>query len=317
MACFRIIIALGLGIAAFFEVEGQGQWKIRTADSSKDLPPVPSIADSPVAFLTRLLEATDEERAQTLLQKSDSGRAFWKRKLREYEAMPQALREARLRTAQLHWYLALLIHSSKEARGVRLSQIPEGDRLLVKHRMEQWDALPEDLRTDILANIRVMQYFARLVSSSPEQRAALLKTSSENPMNEAGSSWKSLSPKRRQAMFDAYASFFKLPKIKQEAAIAKIPFPVRKQFKERWDELLKMPPNQRQRCIEAIALYAKMTNEERRLFRGNAERWRTMDEAERRFWTRLRKATSPVSENISDKVSDNISEDVSKDQILQ
>lgn len=294
MLCFRFILVLTFVV--FSANAAEGNWKLRTIDNPKGLPPIPSIADSPVGFLTQLLEASDEKRAQILAQKTAAGRSFWERKLREYEAMAEPIRAARLRTAQLHWYLALLIHSSHDARAARLAQIPEGDRLLVKRRMEQWDALPEDLRSDILANIRVMQYFARLVSSSPDQRAALLKSSSNNPMNEVAT-WKKLSTKRRQAMFDAYASFFKLPKMKQEATMAKMPIPARNHFKERFEELLQMPLAQRQKCIVAIHAYAKMTDEERRIFRGNAERWRAMNDAERRFWNHFVKQLPPLPPN--------------------
>ena len=276
-----------LVLATLVVSAAEPKWTLRTASVQSTLPPVPSIADSPVKYLSDLLAAPAEQRDAILSRSAPERHAFWKRKVREYEQLPVPIRSARLRTAQLHWYLALMIRVPAETRVARIEQIPESDRVLVKRRMEQWDLLPSDLRADILANIKVMQYFARLVSSSPEQRAALLKTSSEagNPMNDAQLSWQTLPPQRRQQMFDAYASFYELPQLKQEEAIAKIPVPVRKQLKDRLDELLQMPLDKQKKCIIALNAFAQMTPDERTIFRGNAQRWRAMDAKERQFWT--------------------------------
>ncbi len=279
------------------------KWTLRTAGGQPNLPPIPSIAQSPVKFLSDLLGATAEQRDDILAGRTPSRRAFWERKVREYEALPEVVRRARLRSAQLHWYLALLIGIPEESRTARIDSIPESDRVLVKRRMEQWDQLPADLRTDILANIKVMQYFARLVSSSPEQRAALMKTSSEasNPMNDKMLSWQTLSPQRRQQMFDAYARFYELPPLKQDAAIAKIPVPARKQLKDRLDELLRMPLDKQKKCLIALNAFAQMTPDERTIFRGNAERWRAMDAKERQFWTLFVKQLPPLPPMVSNR----------------
>ncbi len=272
------------------------KWTLRTAGGQVSLPPIPSIAQSPVKYLSDLLSFSAEKRAEVLTKEKPSRRAFWERKIREYEALPQSFREARLRTAQLHWYLALLIGIPEESRSARVEAIPESDRVLVKRRLEQWDKLPADLRSDILDNIKVMQYFARLVSSSPSQREALLKTSAEasNPMNDKKLSWQTLSPQRRQQMFDAYARFYELPPLKQEAAIAKIPVPVRVALKERLNELLKMPLDKQKKCLIALNTFTQMTPEERTIFRGNADRWRAMDSKEREFWTLFVKQLPPL-----------------------
>lgn len=300
----RRFIATGSCWLLLLTVHGaDSKWTLRTAGEPSNLPPVPSIAQSPVKFLSDLLRASAVQRQEILAETSPSRQAFWERKLREYEALPEPVRRARLRTAQLHWYLALLIGIPEESRRARMDSIPESDRVLVRRRMDQWDRLPVDLRSDILANIKVMQYFARLVSSSPEQRAALMKTSAEasNPMNDKKLSWQTLSPQRRQQMFDAYARFYELPPLKQEAAIAKIPVPARKQLKERLDELLRMPLDKQKKCLIALNAFAQMTPEERTIFRGNAERWRAMDAKEREFWTLFVKQLPPLPPMINNR----------------
>lgn len=272
------------------------KWQLRTATAPPKLPPVPSVSDSPVKYLADLLGASEDRRTTMLERHSAARQAFWLRKVAEYERLPESFRQARLRTAQLHWYLALMIRLPADLRLSKLVQIPESDRVLVKRRLEQWETLPADLQNDIVNNIKVMQYFARLISSSPAQRQALLKTSAEpsNPMNDESLSWQSLTSQRRQAMFDAYAKFFELPRMKQEEAVAKLPVPARKQLMERVDELFKLPLEERQKCLIALNVYARMSPEERSIFRGNAERWRAMDADERSFWTIFVKQLPPL-----------------------
>ena len=292
-----VLLAFALVSSLVSSIEAaESKWTLRTSGVQPEMPPIPTIADSPVKFLSRLLDLSAAERAETLSRRNPERKAFWERKLREYETLPRPVREARLRVAQLHWYLALLIRTPEELRHLRLQQIPETDQLLVRRRMEQWDEFPPDLRSDILENIKVMQYFARLVSSSPAQREVLMKTSSQpsNPMNDEQVSWRTLPPQRRQEMFNAYAKFFELPRMKQEEAIAKIPVPTRKAFQERLNELMQMPLDERQRCLIALNVYANMSPEERTIFRGNAQRWRAMNEEERAFWTMVVKQLPPL-----------------------
>ena len=292
---FAAILVLSVGLLGFLQSD-EPNWTLRFGGRTVTAPPIPTIADSPVKYLSELLAAAPTERAAMLADQSSTRRAFWERKLTEYEAIPEGFRQARLRTAQLHWYLALLIGVAPEARMGRLNQIPEVDRVLVERRMKQWDELPQDLRSDILANIKVMQYFARLVSSSPEQRKALLKTSDEssNPMNDPALSWQSLSRPRQQQMFEAYANFLELPPMQQEAAIAKVPVPARAVLKARVEQLEKMPEELRDKCMLALDAYTKMTPAERSIFRGNAERWRSMTDSERNFWATYVKRLPPL-----------------------
>ena len=289
LLCGWLASVASLGAADF-------KWRLRTATTPPKLPPVPSVSDSPVKYLADLLGASEEGRTTMLARHTVERQAFWLRKVAEYERFPESFRQARLRTAQLHWYLALMIRLPVDLRLSKLAQIPEGDRVLVRRRLEQWEALPADLQDDIVNNIKVMQYFARLISSSPAQRQVLLKNAGEpsNPMNDESLSWQSLSSKRRQAMFDAYAKFFELPRMKQEAAVAKLPIPARKQLMERVDELFKLPLAERQKCLIALNVYAQMSPEERTIFRGNAERWRAMDADERAFWMLFIKQLPPL-----------------------
>ncbi len=272
------------------------QWTLRTASAPTNLPPIPTIADSPVKFLSTLIEADATQRETLLGARSAERQSFWKRKIAEYEQLPAPIRKERLRTAQLHWYLALLIRLPDDVRANKLLQIPTRDRPLVKRRLDQWNGLSSDLRADILANIKVMQYFARLVTSTAEQRAALLQTSKDpsNPINDTDLSWQSLPSKRRQQMFDAYAKFYQLPVHQQAAAIEKIPVPVRLNFKERLEELSRMPEAERQKCIVALQAYSQMTESERKIFRENADRWRAMSRQERLFWSTYVRQLPPL-----------------------
>ncbi len=261
------------------------KWTVRTAPSQPELPPIPSIADSPVKYLSNLLAAPSEERERMLGLQAEKSKAFWLRKIAEYERFPEAIRQAQLKTAQLYWYLALLIPVSADVRMKRLEQIPAAERVLVERCLEQWDELPGNLRDDILGNIKVIHYFARLEINLPEERPSAPLPPPLKPANPPASAWANLPLEKQREIFGAYARFYELPASQQKAALEKMPFPVRREFESRLDKLSQMPPDQKQKCIRFLRAFAEMTPEERARFRGNAERWQDMNLQERSFWT--------------------------------
>lgn len=259
------------------------KWTLRTVPSQPNPPPIPSIADSPVKYLSDLLAASPEQREKMLSSKTGDRKAFWARKIDEYQRLPESVRQDRLKTSQLHWYIALLIPISADARGKRLSQIPEEERDLVQRCLERWDKLPEDARTDVMNNFKLTRYFARSSAPPPLPPASPRSGSLNNP---SARRWESSPLEKRREMLDAYARFYELPERQQEAALKKVPFPSRKECETRRNELLQMPPEQRQRSLNFLRIFAKMSPEEQARFRENAKRWRDMNPQERSFWMR-------------------------------
>ena len=264
------------------------KWTLRTVPSQPNPPPIPSIADSPVKYLSDLLAASPEQRERMLAAKTRDRQAFWARKIDEYEQLPVSVRQDRLKTAQLHWYIALLIPISADARGKRLAQIPEGERDLVKRCLERWDKLPEDARADVMNNFKLTRYFARWEtrSSVPPPLPPASSSRPGNLNNPSAQRWESSPLEKRREMLDAYARFYELPARQQEAALEKMPFSFRKECESRRSELLQMPPDQRQKSLNFLRAFAKMSPEEQARFRENAKRWKDMTSQERNFWMR-------------------------------
>lgn len=222
-----------------------------------------------------------------LASKTKDRKAFWSRKIREYERLPATVRQDRLKIAQLHWYIALLIPISADAREKRLEQIPDEERALVKRCLERWDKLPEDARTDVMNNFKLTQYFARgETQSSVPPPLPPASTGPGNLKNPSSQTWESSPLDKRRKMLDAYARFYELPARQQEATLEKMPFPFRKECELQRNELLQMPPDQRQRTLNFLRAFAKMSPEEQAQFRKNAKRWRDMNPQERNFWMR-------------------------------
>ncbi len=282
---FSFILGGLLGWAALSGAEPK--WTLRTVPSQPNPPPIPSIADSPVKYLSDLLAATPERREKMLASKTKDRKAFWARKIREYERLPATIRQDRLKIAQLHWYIALLIPISADARDKRLEQIPDEERALVRRCLERWDKLPEDARADVMNNFKLTRYFARGETQSsgppPLPPASAIPGNLKNP---SAQTWESSPLDKRRKMLDAYARFYELPARQQEATLEKMPFPFRKECELQRNELLQMPPNQRQRTLNFLRAFAKMSPEEQAQFRKNAKRWRDMNPQERNFWMR-------------------------------
>lgn len=223
-----------------------------------------------------------------LAAKAKDRQAFWARKISEYEQLPESICQDRLKIAQLHWYIALLIPIPADAREKRLEQIPDGERVLVKRCLERWDKLPEDARADVMNNFKLTRYFARVETRSsslppPLPSAATVPGNLKNP---SAQTWENSPLEKRRKMLDAYARFYELPARQQESILEKMPFPFRKECELQRNELLQMPPDQRQRSLNFLRVFAKMSPEEQAQFRKNANRWRDMNPQERNFWMR-------------------------------
>ena len=267
-------------------------------------PPLPTVAESPVRFLDRLLSATPEGRDSMLEHHSEKSRTYWRGKIAEYMEYSESERENRLRLSNLHWYLALLIRVEPENRLRHLMQIPEFDRRLVERRLEQWDLLQESLRKDILENIKVLQYVARLQGSAPGERASLLEGArdSAHPVNDQTLSWQQLSVERRQEMYRAYLKFCQLPTDRQQATLAKVPFPpVRRELRRQIELLSGLSSEERRRCLESLEAFAGMTPEAQARFLRSAERWRVMGMDERSFWISYVKRLPPLPPPLEDR----------------
>jgi hypothetical protein len=293
------IFVVSLLVTGWMALVGQEKVSLpplRTASLRATPPALPEVKDSPIRHLHNLLAANQEKRRHMLDQHDPNTRAFWERKLGEYSAMDPTKRDQKLREAQLHWYLLLILRTPDEDRDTKLLQIPPADRGLIQNRIKDWSALSESMQMDIMTHLPVLRYFGRLVSLSPEERREAMEASLEkgNRPDMTSSAWGNLDPSRRRAMFLAYQKFFTLADEKRERVLAKIPLPQRRNVQSRLEQLENLSPEAKKQCLAALAKYAQMTLTERILFRANAERWKSMLPSEHAVWKNVVKKLPPL-----------------------
>lgn len=268
---------------------------LRTA-SLRTSPALPSVKDSPISHIRSLLAAAPEQRQNLLDQHTPNTRAFWERKVTEYAAMDEQVRNRRLRDAQLHWFLMLILRTPSDQRDAKLLEIPETERSLISDRVGEWEDLPADLQMDIMAHLPALKYVGQLASMTRADREKALAEATRNGTSAESLSagWNRLDAERRRAMFMGYQKFFTLEQGRQEKVLAKIPMPQRQTIQSRLEQLENLSPEVRQKCLDALQKYAHMTPEERKLFRTTAERWKQMEPSEHDVWRKVVKRIPPI-----------------------
>ena len=275
--------------------EGPKIPRLRTA-SLRTSPAVPSVKDSPISHIKNLLAAAPEQRKELLDRHTHSTRAFWERKVSEYAAMAVDERDRRLRDAQLHWYLMLILRTPSDQRENKLLEIPETERGLITDRVKEWEAIPTDLQQDMITHLPALRYFGQLASLPSADREKALAEATKNGTSAEGLSagWNTLDAERRRSLFLNYQKFFTLEQSRQEKVLAKIPMPQRQTLQSKLEKLENLSPEVRQKCLEALQTYAHMTPEERNLFRTTAERWKQLEPAEHEVWRKVVKRIPPI-----------------------
>lgn len=268
---------------------------LRTA-SLHTTPTLPSVKDSPISHIRNLLAAAPERRKDLLDQHTPGTRSFWERKVKEYAAMSEQERERRLRDAQLHWFLMLILRTPSDQRDSKLLEIPETERDLISNRVREWEDLPADLQIDIMTHLPALKYVGQLASLPRADREKALAEATRNGTSAESLSagWSTLDAERRQAMFLGYQKFFTLGQRRQEKLLAKIPMPQRQTIQSRLEQLESLSPAVRQQCLDALQKYAHMTPQERTLFRTTAERWKQMEPAEHDVWRKVVQRIPPI-----------------------
>jgi len=249
------------------------------------LPPAPTVAQtepfqSPVSFFRRLLKMNEAGRAQALASRSERSRAVLLAKVREYEAMASDIRELKLRTTELRWYLKTLLPMPPDQRAARLAQMPEQDRELVAVRLKQWNLLSPGWRDEILRHERTMDWIRRNELTQPPP-------SPDTRPDARLAQWEELPKETRTGMIHSFNRFFQLSDSERGKILAAVPADRRETVAPALEKLNSLPTNERTECMTAFQKIAAMPEAERQRFFHKAERWRQMTAAERETWANL------------------------------
>ncbi len=265
-----------------------------TVPSSSELPaltpPRPVFGVSPVDFFRALLKMSPAEREAALAGRPPQQARSLLAKAAEYEAMPAAERNIKLRLVSLRYYLAPLMRIPATNRAPFIAAVPLEDRPLVEERLRLWDQVSPPLQREFLANEATIQYFLRLEFAAPAEK----DTEIRNPppgdraqVDLAVARWKSFPPARRRQMSENFHRFFELSEPDRVKTLESLSELERRQMEAALQKFAGLPPEERDRCIDSFRKFANMSPAERDEFLRNAERWRLMTPAERQTWREL------------------------------
>ena len=129
---------------------------------------------SPVGYFRGLLGMSPGERERALAGKPPADRKILLAKLREYEALPRGIREARLCQTELHWELSGLMKLAPRDRTNRLQEVSPLYLPMVEDLLRQWDKVPADLQKALLEKQSFIDVYLRMQGAPAAARQGIL-----------------------------------------------------------------------------------------------------------------------------------------------
>jgi hypothetical protein len=251
---------------------------------------LPFPSQSPVTFFRQLLALTPAERQARLASRPAANREVIERKLREYEAMPAADRDARLRALEFHHYLSALLRAPAAVRSNWLAQIPAEFRAPCEERLRLWVVLPPEIQSYMLERQSTLQWLTRTDGMSPQERQqalAALPAALRQAVERDAARWQAMSPAQRDQAWRGVREMFDLSPRDQRRVLAQVTQTQREQTEKMVQNLGPLTPAQRERYVEGWRKFSQLDPAQRARFIQGWERWKTMPEAEREVWRRL------------------------------
>lgn len=253
-------------------------------------PPPPPLPRPPVEYFRQLLAMSPAERAPLLAPRPPESRRALEAKLAEYEKLPPADREARLRATELRWHLSRLIKIPAADRSFAVAQVPDTFRRLVGERLRQWDQFPAVTRQQILTNEAALTLFTRLEGSAPKPPAPptnIYPPPLREKMEAGLAQWKSMPEEQRLRTADNFQKFFDLSEKQQARTLQALSETERAQMEKTLQTFAQLPKARRELCLKGFQQFASLSPDDRAQFLQNAEQWQAMSAADREAWRTL------------------------------
>lgn len=236
---------------------------------------------NPVAVFRGLLAMRTDARSMELAAKPARLREVLATRLREYDSLPPAEREARLRATELRYYLNPLLTTIPATRGAQLATVPESLRPLVTERLAAWDKLPAEIQREILANERLLQAMTRpaVAGAFPPLPPGL-----PPPVPDDVALWQGLDARQREQALDSFTHYFHLDERVKTQVVAALPEPGRAETARTLDQFEQLSAGERAACLASLKKLGQMTPEQQAQFYANAAQWQKLTEAERAAW---------------------------------
>lgn len=245
---------------------------------------------SPVAYFRVLLGMTPAQRDRALADRPDADRATILRKIREYEALPPEIREARLHQTELRWVLVSLMRIEPAQRNARLRVMSSPDRQWAEVRLRQWDTLPAAEQKAYLEKQDFISFYLRWQNASPVAQIEILSRLPDSVRNqwtaEVGR-WQNMSAETRRQLCDQFGQLLTMDDQQRRAAVSGFNDDEKRQMEKSLQAYARLDPAQRRRCVESFGKFALMSPGDRADFLRNAARWEEMTPNQRRVWRQL------------------------------
>lgn len=239
---------------------------------------------NPVTVFRKLLAMRTDARTTELAAKPARLREVLTTRLREYDTLTPAEREARLRATELRFYLNPLLTTIPATRATQLATVPAGFRPLVEERLAAWDKLPAEIQREVLTNERLLQAMTRpaVPNAFPPLPPGLEPKVPDNITH-----WQSLDTKQREQLLDSFTHYFRLDDRAKTKVVAALPEPKRAEATRTLSEFEQLSADERAACLKALKKLGQMTQEQQAQFYANAEQWKKMSESERTAWRKV------------------------------
>ena len=239
---------------------------------------------NPVTVFRKLLAMRTDARTSELAAKPARLREVLTTRLREYDTLTPAEREARLRATELRFYLNPLLTTIPATRTATLATVPGSIRQLVEERLAAWDKLPAEIQREVLTNERLLQAMTRpaVPNAFPPLPPGLVPTVPDNVTH-----WQALDTKQREQLLDNFTHYFRLDERAKTKVVAALPEPKRAEAARALSEFEQLTADERAACLTALKKLGQMTQAEQAQFYANAEQWQKMPESERAAWRKV------------------------------
>jgi hypothetical protein len=250
--------------------------------------PLPVVTNSPVAIFRRLLTMQAVEREQFIAMRPTNSQPLLRAKVREYMALSDADREARLQALELRALLLPLMKLPEAERNAHMALLPPDKRKLVEERLRTWTVLPPDIAKDVLENEAAVRFF--LQSQSSNEREAMLSHMSPQQRADLDKDIRRLeamSPERRELAVRNVERYFALDDTQRKQTLDALSAQERALVTTALGRLSIMPPEQREQAVVGLRKFKSLSPTEQQQFLRTAQRWQSMPEKERQLWREL------------------------------
>jgi Protein of unknown function (DUF3106) len=252
---------------------------------------------TPVAYFRGLLGMTPAERERVLADKSEQKRQQVLAKVREYEALPPEVREARLLQTELHWRLLVLLPLDPAERKARFREISPIYQPMILSQLARWDDLPGDVRKALLEKESFLRTYIQWQGHSAAAQEDLLRklpAGQRQRWTEELNRWQELPENQREELNRAFRQFFYSTEEEQKETIQTLSETERRQMEQALQSFADLPPVLQRQCVESFGKFAAMSAEERNQFLRSAAKWEVLTAQERQLWRTLVNKLPPM-----------------------